>query len=80
LRIRGIASTGVLHDDLKLEALKSHVTSGLKSGELRPKIAKVFRSIGYLMLTGTSSQASNSQKLSWPGGASKIDETINDIM
>jgi NADPH:quinone reductase-like Zn-dependent oxidoreductase len=30
------------HDDLKLEALKSYVTSGLKSGDLRPTIAKTF--------------------------------------
>jgi NADPH:quinone reductase-like Zn-dependent oxidoreductase len=42
LTIRGIASTGMLHDDLKLDALKSYVTSGLKSGDLRPTIAKTF--------------------------------------
>jgi len=42
LTIRGIASTGMLHHDLKLEALKSYVASGLKSGDLRPTIAKTF--------------------------------------
>jgi NADPH:quinone reductase-like Zn-dependent oxidoreductase len=42
LTVRGIASTGMLHDDLKLEALKAYVTSGLKSGDLRPIIAKSF--------------------------------------
>ena len=42
LTIRGIAATGMLHDDLKLEALKTYVTSGLQSGDLRPRIAKTF--------------------------------------
>ena len=42
LTMRGIASTGMLQNDLKPEALKSHVTSGLKSGDLRPTIAKTF--------------------------------------
>ena len=42
LTIRGIAAAGIVHDDLKLEALKSYVTSGLKSGDLRPTIAIPF--------------------------------------
>jgi NADPH:quinone reductase-like Zn-dependent oxidoreductase len=42
LTFRGIAATGMLQDDLKLEALKNYVTDGLKSGDLRPRIAKTF--------------------------------------
>jgi NADPH:quinone reductase-like Zn-dependent oxidoreductase len=40
LTIRG--TTGILRDDLKIEALKAYVTSGLKSGDFRPIIAKTF--------------------------------------
>ena len=42
LTIRGITATGILQNDVKLEALTNYVTSGLKSGELRPRIAKTF--------------------------------------
>lgn len=42
LTIRGTAATAILQNDVKLEALTSYVTSGLKSGELRPTIAKAF--------------------------------------
>jgi NADPH:quinone reductase-like Zn-dependent oxidoreductase len=42
LTIRGLAATGILHDDLKLETLKAYVASGLSSGDLSPRIAKSF--------------------------------------
>lgn len=40
--IRGIASTGMPYDDVRLEALKTYVTSGLKSGDFCPIISKSF--------------------------------------
>lgn len=43
LIVRGVASTGgILADDIELASLKTYVLGGLRTGELRPKIAKTF--------------------------------------
>jgi NADPH2:quinone reductase len=43
LVFRGVASTGgIFSDDAQLDALKDYVVSGLCSGELRPRISRVF--------------------------------------